>query len=137
MTDITVACRRPGFRRLGREHPALASYPAGALSADDIATLAADPMFTVRLADGTIIAPPPGGAGAPGTSQSRLPIEATVAAVLPAPFVAPVSPAIDAPDAGATTVSAGQASVTLPVDVAAEALLDHALANEAGKRARR
>ena len=63
---IQITCLRPGFRRCGLAHPALAEYPADRFTEDQLRMLKAEPMLVVtELPD----APP---ADEPtGTKKSR------------------------------------------------------------------
>ncbi|MBP7127321.1 hypothetical protein KBD49_13240 [Myxococcota bacterium] len=45
---IEIRCRRPGFRRAGIAHPAVARYPEGRFSAEQMAALRAEPLIEVR-----------------------------------------------------------------------------------------
>lgn len=47
MSAVKIISRRPGFRRLGVEHPAEAVYAVDHWSADDLAVFEGDPNFTV------------------------------------------------------------------------------------------
>lgn len=44
---IKIACKRPGFRRCGMEHPAEATYPDNKFTAAQLRELKAEPMLVV------------------------------------------------------------------------------------------
>lgn len=45
---IEIRCQRPGFRRAGIAHPAVARYPEGHFSDEQMAALQAEPLIEVR-----------------------------------------------------------------------------------------
>lgn len=47
MTEITLICRRPGFRRCGVAHPAEKTYPADHWTDEQLEIFRKDPQFKV------------------------------------------------------------------------------------------
>ena len=58
---IKIACKRPGFRRCGMEHPAEATYPDGKFTAAQLRELKAEPMLVVVEVPGEAPAEKPAG----------------------------------------------------------------------------
>lgn len=57
---VTIHSKKPGFRRAGIEHPAIATYPAGHWTEDELAALMAEPMLIVSEAGDPEPGPPSG-----------------------------------------------------------------------------
>lgn len=52
MSFIKITCAHPGLRRAGIAHEKVKTWPADALTADQLALLRADPAFTVEVVEG-------------------------------------------------------------------------------------
>jgi len=96
---IEITCRRPGFRRAGIAHPAIATYPAELFSDEQLLALMSEPLLALRRVpdeneQGV------GQADVPGPDAPHnveLPVEfAVVSRVVPAPTPAP-EPSAPAP----------------------------------------
>lgn len=55
---IRIHCTKPGFRRAGQAHPAVADYPEDHFSAAQMAALRAEPLLVVEMATEDTPKPP-------------------------------------------------------------------------------
>ncbi|MBM4394366.1 MAG: hypothetical protein FJ087_01595 [Deltaproteobacteria bacterium] len=62
---IKIACKKPGFRRCGMEHPAEATYPGGKFTPAQLRELKAEPMLVVVEVEGDVPAEKPAGKKGP------------------------------------------------------------------------
>ncbi|WP_026379367.1 hypothetical protein [Afifella pfennigii] len=127
MGKIEVFCRTPGFRRLGREHPARKVYEADHFTEEELVILRADPEFEVRMVDGADAAATEArnaaAAGDPGGTAAALAVApgADAADQVSDNGAGPSEPHLDGtpgsgtgPDAGPAPADTGEGGTTSP-----------------------